>query len=475
MNAWKTPGNPYLPSWEYIPDGEPHLFEGRVYLYGSHDKFNGHVFCLNDYLCWSAPADDLTTWTCEGTIYKKTDDPLNPDGRMCLYAPDVTRGADGRYYLYYALDKVSRISVAVADGPAGPFAFYGYVRHADGTPLGEKKGDEHQYDPAVLTEGEHTWLYTGFCPPGDTSRSGCMFSAIGKDMITLEQGPEFILPAQHLAKGTGFEQHEFLEAPSIRKIGQLYYLVYSSTVMHELCYATSTHPDRDFMYRGVIVSNNDLHIDTYKNAQMPAYYGGNNHGGILVNGTDTWIFYHRQTNGTTFSRQGCIEKISIDQDGGIEQVEITSQGPRGKPVEGRGSIPAYIACNLFCAIPSIYTAQAPWPDNRFPLITQDGKDGDEEAGYIANMVDRSVAGFKYIETRAIRSIAITTRGYARGEFLLSLSINGPALVRIPVDYTNIWTRNTVQASIPDGIHALYWTYRGEGRASLLSFELLEQR
>ena len=49
--------NPYLPGWEYTPDGEPHVFGGRVYVYGSHDRFNGHAFCLNDYVCWSALAD----------------------------------------------------------------------------------------------------------------------------------------------------------------------------------------------------------------------------------------------------------------------------------------------------------------------------------------------------------------------------------------------------------------------------------
>ena len=47
--------NPYLPSWEYVPDGEPHVFGDRVYVYGSHDRFNGETFCLNDYICWSAP------------------------------------------------------------------------------------------------------------------------------------------------------------------------------------------------------------------------------------------------------------------------------------------------------------------------------------------------------------------------------------------------------------------------------------
>ena len=105
--------NPYLPSWEYIPDGEPHVYGDRVYVYGSHDRFNGHVFCLNDYVCYSASIYNLREWKYEGIIYGKTDDPLNPDGAMCLYAPDVTRGPDGRYYLYYVLDKVSVVSVGL--------------------------------------------------------------------------------------------------------------------------------------------------------------------------------------------------------------------------------------------------------------------------------------------------------------------------------------------------------------------------
>lgn len=103
--------NPYLPSWEYIPDGEPYVFGDRVYVYGSHDYFNGYVFCMGDYVCWSAPVDDLGNWRYEGVIYPKTADPLNPEGKMCLYAPDVTVGPDGRYYLYYVLDKVSVVSV----------------------------------------------------------------------------------------------------------------------------------------------------------------------------------------------------------------------------------------------------------------------------------------------------------------------------------------------------------------------------
>ena len=102
--------NPYLPSWEYIPDGEPHLFDGRVYVYGSHDKAGGWVYCLNDYVCWSAPENDLSDWRYEGVIYRKDQDPNNPGGWQCLYAPDVTRGPDGRYYLYYVLDHENIVS-----------------------------------------------------------------------------------------------------------------------------------------------------------------------------------------------------------------------------------------------------------------------------------------------------------------------------------------------------------------------------
>ena len=44
--------NPYLPSWEYIPDGEPYVFGDRVYVYGSHDSFGAPIFCVKDYVCF---------------------------------------------------------------------------------------------------------------------------------------------------------------------------------------------------------------------------------------------------------------------------------------------------------------------------------------------------------------------------------------------------------------------------------------
>ena len=261
--------NPYLPSWEYTPDGEPHVFEGRVYVYGSHDRFRGQTYCLNDYVCWSAPVNDLADWRYEGVIYRKTDDPDNPDGEGCLFAPDVTRGPDGRYYLYYVLSNRDYVSVAVCDNPAGKYEYLGNVRYPDGTRLGQRPGDEPQFDPGVLTEGDRTYMYTGFCGPWDPKRTGPMMTVLGPDMLTVIEEPVTIMPSAPYAKGTEWEGHEFFEASSIRKFGDTYYFVYSSVVMHELCYATSKHPGRDFRYCGVLVSNCDMHIDSYKPANKP--------------------------------------------------------------------------------------------------------------------------------------------------------------------------------------------------------------
>ena len=472
MTKKKQGFNPYLPSWEYIPDAEPYVFDGRVYIYGSHDRFNGYVYCLNDYVCWSAPVDDLTDWRYEGVIYRKTDDPLNPDGSMCLYAPDVTVGPDGRYYLYYVLDKVPIVSVAVCDKPAGKYEFYGYVRYPDGTRLGEREGDQPQFDPGVLTEGDRTYLYTGFCPRGDKSRKGPMATVLGPDMLTIVEEPVFIAPSEPYSKGSGYEGHEFFEAPSIRKRGDTYYFIYSSVVFHELCYATSKHPTKGFTYGGVIVSNADIGIDTYKPANKPMFYGGNNHGSIVEINGQWYIFYHRHTNGTNFSRQACLEPITFREDGSIPQVELTSCGPNGGPLEGRGEYPTYIACNLFCSEESVYTDwTASWMNNQFPKITQDGRDGDEEIGYIANMKDSATAGFKYFDCRGVKRMKIKTRGYARGVFEVRTKWDGPVLGTIPIEFSNIWKEYSADIAIPDGVHALYFTFKGHGSAHFGSFTL----
>lgn len=478
--------NPYLPSWEYIPDGEPHVFGDRVYVYGSHDESKGCVFCTGDYVCYSAPLTNLADWRYEGVIYRKDQDPAQ-DGRMVLYAPDVTQGPDGRYYIYYVFDKINIVSVAVCDTPAGKYQFYGYVHYKDGTRLGERKGDMPQFDPGVLTEGGKTYLYTGFCGNHMKDRIGAMATVLdSSDMLTIIEEPVVIAPGDEYAltdgkfdrectyplvsleNWKGFKDHEFFEAPSIRKVGDTYYFVYSSAVMHELCYATSKSPTKDFVYRGVIVSNCDIGISSYKPADMPAAYGANNHGGFEKINDEYYMFYHRHTNGTWFSRQGCAEKIEIKPDGTIPQVEITSCGLNKGPLIAKGEYPAYLACNIFNNdFPSKYVGES-----KAARVVQDGRDGDEEIGYIENINPNTFIGFKYFDFKNTKKIAITTRGYFYGYYEIRTKWDGPVVGEIHAESSNFWEEYECEVNIPDGIHALYFTLKGSGTGQLKSIKIM---
>ena len=299
--------NPYLPSYEYVPDGEPHVFGGRVYVYGSHDRFDGEMFCLNDYICYSADVKDLTQWKYEGVIFRKDQDPrnqnptetepirkiynvksrfgngLNPPGIHALWAPDVVKGLDGKYYLYYCLDFLPEIGVAVCDTPAGSYEFLGFVKHADGTILGRGENDLGQFDPGIFIDDDgEIYLYSGNAPMHKEhigGKQGSQVMTLEKDMVTLKTEPRLLLPSIADSEGTSFVGHEFFEASSIRKIGSTYYFVYSSVLSHELCYAVSSRPDRDYIYGGTIIDIGDVGLEG-RCAKDALNCLGNTHGGM---------------------------------------------------------------------------------------------------------------------------------------------------------------------------------------------------
>lgn len=458
--------NPYMGGNEYVPDGEPYVFGDRVYVYGSHDKFNGNIYCMLDYVCWSAPVTDLGNWRYEGVIYKRGQDPDNKDELGKLYAPDVAKGPDGRYYLYYALNNRNHISVAVCDHPAGKYEFYGFVHHSDGALLGDKPEDEMQFDPGVLVEEGKVFLFTGFCPADMKERHGAMLSVLDSDMITIIEEPKFVAPSANYSEGTGFEGHEFFEAPSIRKINGKYAFIYSSIKFHELCYALSDSPRGPFEYKGVIISNGDLHIDSYKPAEQCVYLCANNHGSVEKIGDYYYIFYHRHTNGTNYSRQGCFEKLKVNADATIEQAKMTSNCSLA-PLRAKGTYPTYIACNLFIkGDDTVYIPWSGWLDDKYPIISQDGSDGEIAPAYIKNMMDGAIAGFKSFDFDGVRKIGLTTLGYGDGELEFRLSLDGPVVGRVKLGYENDWSYHEGEVEISDGVHDLYIAYSGFGWCDL---------
>jgi len=465
--------NPFLPFNEYIPDGEPHVFGDRVYVYGSHDEEGGRNYCLLDYVCYSASLDDLKNWRYEGVIFKKTDEPANKEGTMQLFAPDVCQGPDGLYYLYYVANGLNRFSVAVCDSPAGEYKFLDYVKYEDGRFLTEN----WPFDPAVLNDDGKVYLYYGFSPtnlnfPGIPPKEEILGGSVvelSADMVTVMCAPKVVIPSETHSKGTGFEGHEYFEGPSIRKIGERYYLVYSSILSHELCYATSTYPDKEFVFGGTIISNGDVGYEgrDSKNMVMDA---GNNHGGMVKIHEQWYIFYHRHTHGTDYSRQACAEPIWIQEDGRIKQVPITSCGLNSGPLQLNEPLSAFACCGL--TNHKLQQLFMPKTEEHFPYVTF------EENEYIAKGLDHgSVMTFKYLEVSKKYEgqlvIEVICRGRGKGRISLEwenidsketlryiedVDLESCSLQSMHLDWTSILLKNELSA----GVYILRLYYEGSG-------------
>ena len=460
--------NPYLPLWEFIPDGEPRVFGDRVYVFGSHDAALSDTFCPGDYVAWSAPLSDLGNWRREGVIYGRGDDPMNRDGGMCLFAPDVIRGFDGRYYLYYVLSQAHVVSVAVCDTPAGRYRFLGYVRDRQGNRLGERPGDQPQFDPAVLADSGGVWLYGGYCEHGNRSRLGCQVTRLAQDMLTVVREPETILPGREYAAGTEWEEHPYYEAPSIRKKDGEYYLVYSSAEGHELCWAWSDRPEGGWRYGGVVISNGDVGLSDGKRRDMAVYPMGNNHGGLAELNGQWYIFWHRHTNGTWFSRQGCADPVTFLPDGSIRQAAVSSCGLNGGPLKGEGEYPAAICCHLTApGLPGF----VPYPGSRKgPRVTREGS-APEAADFLADLEEGTVIGYKSFDFQGTDMVTLTCRR-TEGCFDIATAWDGPSLGRVEAEFTEDWRAFRGRAALPEGVHGLYLRFRGRtGQLRSLKLEV----
>lgn len=487
--------NPFLPLEEYIPDGEPHVFDGRVYLFGSHDKENGDTFCMLDYVLYSAPVDNVRDWRYEGVIYRSEQDPHGDAKRRYMYAPDVVRGNDGRYYLYYCLAGTDGrggfdgpISVAVSDTPAGKYEYYGAVRNQDGTIFRRMI----PFDPAVMNDAGIIRLYYGWALPVRKPKTRLEAAVINKvmkrmflkskeeivseqegimgantveiasDMLTVITEPKRILPPQSMAEGTDFEEHAFFEGSSIRKLEDTYYFIYSSQRNHELCYARSNYPDRGFAYGGTIISGGDVGYHGRKERKR-LNTTSNNHGSIeCINGS-WYVFYHRHTHNSSYSRQACAEKIMLKEDGRIPQVELTSCGLNGEPLTGQGTYPAVIACNLTDGrMPHLRNGKT---NKKKPCIKYNG--GER---IIAGIKNGTLIGYKYFDFRGKLQISVKARGSGKGKFILFTEMNGTGVGEITVSRSEKWTNFSTQVEIY-GTKALYIRFEGRGIFELLSFSL----
>lgn len=423
MTCVAEAANPYLPLWEFIPDGEPYVFEDpdqpgqyRVYVYGSHDNLVTR-YCGLDQVVWSAPVDNLKDWRFDGIIFEsKTNaagELLNPNGEGdLLFAPDVTLVTDANgkktYYLYPNVQNGSRQGlIAKSDRPDGPFVTCNWDEENHNETYGILR-----FDPGVFVDDDgRVYGYWGF------ERSyGAELDP--STMCTVKPGTEVV---EDMVSGRYQEgEFSFFEASSIRKIKDKYVFVYSrftkdgefglGVTNYTLAYAYSNQPLGPWTYGGTIIDGRGKEPLGDGNYRITACPSGNTHGSICEINGKWWVFYHRQAGTTEYSRQAMVAPIEVEVVEGpdgyvkISEGEYTSEGFETEGLNPFEWHPAGIAC--------YYTGPEPayqeYPNVIYPgshteiiRIDYDGQtpvyDPSINRCYMVNNVNGSVVGYKYFD------------------------------------------------------------------------------
>lgn len=457
----KFSGNPILPSYEYVPDPEVHVFGDRVYIYGSHDEFNGKMYCDNDYVTWSAPVTDLSQWRYEGYIYKKEDheSPLKK-GKTNMYAPDVAKGPDGNYYLYYSIADSSVISVAKSTRPEGPFTYYGDVKNKEGKTYGADLSDYFEFDPAILVDGDRVFLYSGSGQKENAKNGhpivGLFVRELEKDMVTAKTEPNIVMTADD-----DRSQPNFFEAASIRKFGEWFYLLYMATDLSGLHYMMSRYPDKDFKHMGLLHSTS-YNLSNDGSSTDDAHIIENNHGSIERIDGEYYVFNHRHTNRSHFSRQIVGDKLNMNEDGTFDQAIYTSQGLRGKPFDELGEYPAVMTCGLI---------------NRnnpelSPYITQEVLTGsDESIGIVKEIKDSARLTYRYFDLPQAKELVLSVRGNAQGSLTVLQQGDEETDKTTSLHLSSEeWQAVTVKLPQVEEVFSLNIIYNGEGSFDIMSLE-----
>ena len=375
-----TPGNPYMPLWEHIPDGEPYVFEDpdqpgkqRVYVYGSHDDLITE-YCGRNQVVWSASVDSLNNWRYDGTILvvdkNGKGEAFDSAGTAdVLYAPDVTlvTDKDGKktYYLFPNDQAGMRNGlIAKSDRPDGPFEVCNW--NADDP---NKTDGVLQFDPAVFVDDDgRVYGYWGF------ERSmAAEFDPT--TMATVKPGTKVV---EDMISGRNQEgRFKFFEASSIRKIKDKYIFIYSRftedgefglpTSNYTLAYAYSDAPLGPWTYGGTIIDGRGREKDAEGNVIASAVPDGNTHGSICEINGQWWVFYHRHTGLDEYARQAMVAPIDVKVEEGpggkveISEGEFNSEGFSTNGLNPLERHSAGIACWLTGPKP----AEHNWPNNTF--------------------------------------------------------------------------------------------------------------
>lgn len=422
-NALTTVGNPYLPLWEHIPDGEPYVFDDpdnpgkqRVYIYGSHDNLKT-MYCGRDQVVWSAPIDDLNNWRYDGVILVVDKDAKGEPFDSAktadvLFAPDVTLVTDSTgkktYYLFPNDQTGYRNGlIAKSNRPDGPFEVCNW--NADDP---QKVDGIYGFDPAVFVDDDgKIYGYWGF--------GHSMGAEIDPaTMCTVKPGTKVVdgmIPGYQEQPGNVFR---FFEASSIRKIQDKYVFIYSRFTQdgefnlpssnYTLAYAYSDNPLGPWTYGGTIIDGRGREINEQGDTIASGVIDGNTHGSICEIGGQWYVFYHRQTGTDEYARQAMVAPIEVKvQEGKGGKVEISEgeYNSEGFATEGLNPLERHSA-GIACWLTGPKVAVHEWPNNIFYgsyVEASYGTDTNFDEPYdlknntnrVVNNTDGSIVGYKY--------------------------------------------------------------------------------
>ena len=423
-----TVGNPYLPLWEHIPDGEPYVFEDpdqpgkyRVYIYGSHDS-RITDYCGREQVVWSASVDSLNNWRYDGEILAVSKNAkgeiINADSLAdVLFAPDVTlvTDKDGKktYYLYPNDQHGGRNGlIAKSDRPDGPFEVCNWSKNDPNATDGVLA-----FDPGVFVDDDgRVYGYWGF---GESNGA----ELDPATMATVKPGTKIV---NHMISGYKEPgQFRFFEASSIRKIKDKYVFIYSRfteegefglpTTNYTLAYAYSDKPLGPWTYGGTIIDGRAREKDEQGNVIASANVSGNTHGSICEINGQWYVFYHRQSGLNEFARQAMVAPITVkveEGEGGKVEISEGEYTSEGFALNGLNPLERHSA-GICCWYTGPKVAIHEWPNNTFYGSYVEASYGTDDkfaapydirnnTNYVVNNTDGSIVGYKYFNFDATK-------------------------------------------------------------------------
>lgn len=323
MNRPVRPNEP-LVTHIYTADPSAHVFDGKLFIYPSHDldhemveNDNGDQYDMEDYHILSL--DDFNSPCVDhGEALHVKDVPW---AKQQMWAPDAAY-KNNTYYLYFpAKDKngVFRIGVATSPRPEGPFkAEKNYIPGS------------FSIDPAVfIDDDQKSYIYFGGIWGGQLEkwRTGTYdpdaqgpapnepaveprVAELSDDMLSFRESPQEILIVDE--KGdpilAGDEDRRYFEGPWMHKYNGYYYLSYSTGTTHYLVYAISKNPKGPFVFKGRILN---------------PVIGWTTHHSIVEFRGKWYLFYHDSSLSGGASNKRCVKytELHYNADGTIQTID----------------------------------------------------------------------------------------------------------------------------------------------------------